>query len=55
VNVPAGNLTGCIEVEEWNALEANSTEKKFFCPQLGFALEITADGELVELMTVSTP
>ena len=55
VNVPAGILTGCIEVEEWNALEANSTEKKFFCPQLGFALEITADGELVELMTVSTP
>jgi hypothetical protein len=55
VNVPAGNLPGCVEVEEWNALEANSTEKKFFCPQLGFALEITADGELVELMTVSTP
>ncbi len=55
VTVPAGNLTGCLEVEEWNALESNSTEKKFYCPQLGFALEIKASGDRVELVSVSTP
>lgn len=55
VTVPIGTLTGCVEVEEWNSLVGNSTEKKFYCPQIGFALEVTADGDLVELVEESTP
>jgi hypothetical protein len=53
ITVPHGTLAGCAEIEEWNALESGSLERKYYCPGVGFALEITAEGERVELIAVT--
>lgn len=51
VTVPFGSFTGCVETEDWNALESGGRERKFYCPDVGLVLE-TADGgeERVELV-----
>jgi len=53
VTVPFGTLTGCIKTEEWSTLESGPHENKFYCPQIGTALEIGAGGERSELISKS--
>lgn len=55
VTVPYGSFDGCLKTEEWNALEKDTREAKWYCPQVGFVKEITLQGgnEVVELITVS--
>jgi hypothetical protein len=54
VDVPYGDLAGCLETEDWNGLEAGS-ERKFYCPGIGLALETGSGGTRVELVEVTTP
>jgi hypothetical protein len=49
VNVPFGQFTNCIRTEDWNGLESDSREDKFYCPGIGVTLEV-ADDERVELV-----
>ena len=52
VNVPYGNLTGCVKTEDWNGLESGGRENKYYCPGLGLALETTVQGgERLELQS----
>ena len=55
VTVPYGTFNGCLKTEEWNALEKNSREAKWYCPQVGFVKEMSLKGgsEAVELIAVS--
>ena len=57
VQVPAGSFTGCVETEDWNPLEPGVTERKFYCPNLGFVKEMKVRGgnEVVELTQVTRP
>ena len=51
VEVPYGTLTGCVQTEDWNALEPGPHESKFYCPEIGVVLEVSmSDGERVELI-----
>lgn len=52
VTVPYGTLTNCIETEDWNGLEPDERERKFYCPDIGVTLE-TAGSERVELIQLS--
>jgi hypothetical protein len=52
VTVPHGTLTGCIKTEDWNGLEPDEVESKFYCPNIGFVLE-TFESERVELARVT--
>lgn len=54
VTVPHGTLTGCVQTEDWNGLDPEERENKFYCPNVGVALE-TADDERVELIRVTRP
>jgi len=53
VDVPLGRFTGCIQTEDWNGIEgrAESLEHKFYCPDVGVALEVPvgAPAEKVQL------
>jgi hypothetical protein len=49
VNVPFGQFTNCIRTEDWNGLESDSREDKFYCAGIGVTLEV-ADDERVELV-----
>ena len=52
VVVPFGTLTGCIKTEEWSTLESGPHDNKYYCPQVGTALEVAGEtGERTELMT----
>lgn len=55
VTVAYGSFNGCLLTEEWNALERNSTEEKYYCPGIGGTLEVMVDsgGERVELTSVT--
>ncbi len=53
VTVPFGTLTGCIKTEEWSTLESGPHENKYYCPQLGTALEVGGGGERTELVSKS--
>jgi hypothetical protein len=54
VTVPFGSFAGCIETEDWNALESGGRERKFYCPGLGFTLEVkVSGGERLELVNVT--
>ena len=55
VDVPEGNFTGCIKIEEWSGLEPSQREYKFFGPQIGNVLEISTNGERSELVSRTTP
>lgn len=54
VTVPAGSYTGCIETEDWNALEnyEESLERKYYCPDVGWVKELPVEdpGEAAELV-----
>lgn len=54
VDVPYGDFAGCLETEDWNGLEAGS-ERKFYCPGIGLALETGSGGARVELVAVAAP
>lgn len=45
VSVPAGTFTGCLQTEDWNALEdyAGSLEQKFYCPGAGWVKEVPVE------------
>ena len=51
VTVPYGTLTGCIKTEEWSTLESAPHANKYYCPQVGAALEVLS-GDRTELVTV---
>lgn len=53
VTVAFGTLTGCIKTEEWSTLESGPHENKYYCPQLGTALEVGGGGERTELVSKS--
>lgn len=53
VTVPFGALTGCIKTEEWSTLESGPHDNKFYCPQVGTALEMGGDGTRTELVSVT--
>jgi hypothetical protein len=42
LTVPAGTFTGCLQTEDWNALEdyRGSLEQKFYCPAVGWVKEL---------------
>jgi hypothetical protein len=56
VVVPLGSYSGCIETEDWNALESGGRERKFYCPEVGLVLETPAGGgsERIELVARET-
>jgi hypothetical protein len=54
VDVPYGDFSNCLETEDWNGLEAGS-ERKFYCPGIGLALETGSGGTRVELVEVAAP
>jgi hypothetical protein len=51
--VPFGTFTGCIKTEEWSTLESGPHDHKFYCPQIGTALESGGDGTQTKLVSVS--
>lgn len=53
VSVPLGIFNGCVKTEEWNALEENTLEAKWYCPRIGFVREVVLEGgiEVVELIS----
>jgi hypothetical protein len=53
VTVPHGTLSNCIKTEDWNGLEPDEVENKFYCPGIGATLE-TSESERVELVRVQT-
>lgn len=59
VTVPAGSFTGCIQTEDWNALEnfTESLERKFYCPGVGWVREVPVEDpeESSELVSVVVP
>lgn len=45
VTVPVGTMSGCMQSEDWNALEpAAAHEYKFYCPQVGLVAESSVSG-----------
>ena len=52
-----GSFTGCVKTEDRNLLESGSTENKFYCPDVGTALEypVQSPAERTELVEVSGP
>ncbi len=57
VQVPSGNYTGCVRIEEWNGLVNEAHTSKSYCPQVGIALENSAvnGGDRVELVRITRP
>ena len=59
VTVPAGAFSGCLETEDWNALEnyEESLERKFYCPGVGWVREIPVEDpdEMADLTAFTGP
>jgi len=54
VTVPYGTFTGCVKTEEWNGLEGGPHDHKYYCPQVGTALEVAGGtGERNQLISVT--
>lgn len=55
VTVPFGTFTGCIRTEDWNALDRDVLEHKYYCPQLGETMVVMVRGgtERIELVNVT--
>ena len=52
VTTALGDLTGCVETEDWSGLDPGTLERKTYCPGVGLVLEEGQGGEragLVEL------
>ena len=56
VSVHQGTFSGCLKIKDWNPLEYNSEEFKYYCPQIGGLVleEKIGDDEAVELIAVTT-
>jgi hypothetical protein len=54
VEVPFGNFSGCVQIEEWNGLESGGHEQKYYAPEIGVVLEVGGD-ERVELVGLTRP
>lgn len=53
VSVSYGKFTGCIKIREWNPLESDVNEFKYYCPQIGVVMETNPDeDEMMELVDV---
>ena len=50
--VPYGTFDGCLETQEWSALEPGSRGYKFYAPGVGMVLEIDNKGERSELTSI---
>ena len=56
VTVPHGSFSGCIQTEDWNALDLTAREYKFYCPDVGPTLETNLQGgDRVELTEITVP
>jgi hypothetical protein len=53
VTVPAGRYAPSLETKEWSLLEAGS-EKKWYARGVGFIRSVSEDGEITELVAMST-
>lgn len=54
VSVPFGDFTGCVKTDDWSGLDPAVVETKYYCAQVGNALEVTGT-ERIELVGVSGP
>ena len=56
VEVPYGKFDGCIKTKDWNSLDPETVEYKYYCPEIAaVALEVVEeDTEKVELIQVLT-
>ena len=54
VETPYGNFNDCLKTKDWNPLESNTEEYKYYCPETeNLVLEVVIDtGEKVELIDV---
>ena len=54
VTVPYGTFDGCIKTLDWNPLESDSEEYKYYCTQVGGLVleEKLESGEIVELVDI---
>ena len=57
VDVPYGNLTGCVKTEDRSQLEPSILENKFYCSEIGVTLEqdIQGSNDINELVAVIGP
>ncbi|MBT8399841.1 MAG: hypothetical protein KJO98_05135 [Rhodothermia bacterium] len=56
VTVPAGTFTDCIRIEDTTPLEPDVEEHKFFCPDVGVALEVDLEDDIrFELQSIERP
>jgi hypothetical protein len=54
VSVPYGNLEDCLQTLDWNPLEEDSIEYKYYAPNVGLILETSEDGsEPIELVNIT--
>ena len=44
LSVPYGAFSGCLKTMDWSALEPGHREHKFYCPNVGLVLEVSARG-----------
>jgi len=56
VTVPYGSFEDCLQTKEWNPLEPDSEENKYYAPEVGLLLEVQVKGgderlELIEIIT----
>jgi hypothetical protein len=57
VTVPFGSFTGCVKTRDFSALEPDTEENKFFCPQVGQVSAVTTKGgaEHENLVALTAP
>lgn len=56
VTVPSGTFTGCVKTFDYSGLDPDALEHKFYCPQIGFVLEIAVESsERLELTGTTNP
>ena len=55
VSVPYGSFDNCLQTKEWDPLEDDAEEYKYYAPGVGLLLEVdTESGERVELISITT-
>lgn len=53
VSVPYGTFQHCVETRDWNLLEPDTYELKYYAPGIGLVLEVDPDtGERTELVAI---
>lgn len=56
VTVPYGSFTGCVRTRDYTPLDPEANENKYYCPDVGVALEIDlTTGQRIELQTLTLP